>query len=211
MAMNPSLRAALSPFLGIGRGPAPVTETTALTPPAAPAAVDPAAAAPKGDEGDDDSGMKGKPATRKAPENDDGNGDEDGDDGDGDGDGDDDGDDDEGDEGDDDSDRDEMSGKKGKGKQAARNRERARIAAILGHPMAAANTEFAAHVALNTTLTRTEACAMIAAAPAAAPSLARRMEGAGMSAVRPGPTAPPVPPRVAIASSWDAAAKRVNL
>ncbi len=97
-------------------------------------------------------------------------------------------DDEEDEDGDDDSDeRDMKRGSKSKACRA-RRRERARISHILGHASAAANVEFAAHVALNTDMTRSQATALLEKAPkgAAAGSLATRMVGAQPAAPRPG-------------------------
>ena len=139
---NSLLRAssALS-FLGIGKGTVAANAVNkALADAAVTAARTPPPKTDKPPNADDDetTSAAGKPADK--PDSDDG--------------GDPDNDDDDDDDGDEDGDRDEMSGKKGKKVKNARARERSRIAAILGHPAAAANPDFAAHLAVATTLGR---------------------------------------------------------
>lgn len=113
---------------------------------------------------------------------------------------------DDGDEGGDDPDS-EMRGRSAAA--AARRRERARCAAILAHPAASLRADYAGHLAFNTRLSRREAIALLKAAPKAGGGLSGRMadyagQRAGASNANPG-TSP-----TTIASSWDAAFKRVK-
>jgi hypothetical protein len=103
-------------------------------------------------------------------------------------------------EGDPDTDRDELAGRKGKKKKAARSRERARIATILSHPAAAANPEFAAHLALNTPLDRAAACKVLATAPVANGTTISIADRMARAKVQQG-VAPKV--RRSSAASWD--------
>lgn len=115
-------------------------------------------------------------------------------------------DDDNDDEGNDDSDSEDMKG--GKKAAHARLRERSRIAAILESPAAAANLDYAVKVALTTDLTRSQAIALLQAAPkpnANGGRLADRMADYG--AQRPGPGAAPIPKgQAAIDALWDSRA-----
>ena len=124
---------------------------------------------------------------------------------------DDDADDGEDEDGDDDSDeRDMKRGSKSKACRA-RRRERARIGHILGHASAAANIDFAAHIALNTDMPRSQAIALLDKAPKGAPSasLANRMVGAQPPAPRPGAGAQP-PADKGKAAVADAFGKRIE-
>ena len=71
----------------------------------------------------------------------------------------------------DDKDDDEMRGNSAAA--AARRRERARCAAIFACQAAGSNTQLAAHLAFNTTMTRSEAIGALEAAPAPEPQRAR--------------------------------------
>jgi hypothetical protein len=116
--------------------------------------------------------------------------------------------DDEDEEGNPDSDKDELEGRKGKKKQAARHRERARIAAILSHPSASANFVLASAIAFDSGLDRAAGCKVLGAAPAASAttiSLADRMARA--AAAQRGPERSR---GHAIAASWDKAAMQAE-
>ena len=97
----------------------------------------------------------------------------------------DDDDDQDGEEREDDEDDEDM--KKGSKARGAREREKARIACILGHPSAKGREETAAHLALNTNMPRHQACRILASTPPArGPSrLAAAMESRAAVAVGP--------------------------
>lgn len=116
----------------------------------------------RADDGDD--AKKGKAGKKGRKAKDELDPDDEGDEGGGD----DDPDDDDEDEGDDEGDDDEARGKKGRAVRAARRHERARCAAILTHPAAARAPELAARLAFATRLPRSEAVALLDAAPASA-------------------------------------------
>lgn len=95
----------------------------------------------------------------------------------------------------------------------ARVRERARCAAILTHPAAAANMPLAQQLAFGSRMGRKEACAVLAAATAGAPKggeLGTAM--AGFAGLRPG-AAPPSEPggTKQIEASWDRAAAKAGV
>jgi hypothetical protein len=102
----------------------------------------------------------------------------------------------------------------------ARVRERARIAAILTHPAAAANAALAQQLAFGTRMGRHEAGRVLAAAGTAAPAQQQSATSAGQlsaamagfAGLRPGPSAPPsaTGPK-AIDASWDRARQRAGL
>lgn len=115
-----------------------------------------------------------------------------------------------GDPDDEDDDEEEMKGKGEAG--AARLRERARCAAILGHPAASANVEFACELAFNTRLGRKEAVALLQKAPKAQRNggLAQRMADAPNFRTS-GAAAPSLSGKAAVDASWDAAAERAGI
>jgi hypothetical protein len=104
----------------------------------------------------------------------------------------------------------------------ARVRERARIAAILTHPAAAASPALAQQLAFGTHMGRHEAGRVLAAAGTAAPAQSQQSAAssaghlsaamAGFAGLRPGPSAPPsaTGPK-AIDASWDRARQRAGL
>jgi len=99
-----------------------------------------------------------------------------------------------------------------KAAMAARQYERKRIGAILGHGNAAAHPGVAMQLAFQTNVSAKMAGAVLAGAGAGAPAkngLADRM--AGLSVPRPGPGAPPAASgSAAVQGGWDAAYKRVG-
>ena len=168
---------AASTFLGIGAGEAPrarIVPTLAGAPAADPTqtTAGPAPAPAPGSAPRSAKPAKGKKSTKTKKAD---GGEPDGDD-------DDDEDDNDDEDGDEDSDEEEMRRGSGSTICRARRRERARIGAILAHPSAAKNPDFAAHVALNMDIGREAACALLDKAPApaapgpAATGLASRME-----------------------------------
>ena len=126
----------------------------------------------------------------------------------GEGDGEEDEDEDEDEDGDDGSDEKDMATDgKSKAVRCARSRERTRCAAILGAPEAAKNIQLAAHLAFETTLSRSAAIAALKKGIAASPSggLARRMATVTPPNVHAGAERSQAAPRGAIAASWDRA------
>ena len=111
---------------------------------------------------------------------------------------------DETDDGDDKSDDEESSGKRGKKRASARRRERARCASIFASEHAAANVEMAAHLAFQTSLTRSQAIALLAKAPPGSGGLAAAMQRIPNPRVGPGANAE-APTDQAIATGWDKA------
>ena len=110
--------------------------------------------------------------------------------------------DDDGDDDDNDDEEDRREMRAGSPARAARLRERARIAAILESPAAAANLDFAVTLALTTDLPRNEAIGLLKAAPkAGAKSLGAKMEQFGH--YRPNAGGVPAPKgQAAIDSLW---------
>jgi hypothetical protein len=103
---------------------------------------------------------------------------------------------------DDDDDDEEMTGKGSAA--AARQRERARCAAIFSCPQAAQNVAFAAHLAFETNLTRKQAVDLMSKAPIApAASSGREARNPNLGAGAAQPSGPQ-----AVAASWDAAFKK---
>lgn len=102
----------------------------------------------------------------------------------------------------------EMSGQRGQLVASARGRERARCAAILGHPKAAGNFALAAHLAFGTSLSRNQAVAALdVGGQAAATGLGARM--AGLAGAKPTASAPAPSAAAKIAGSWDRAFAKV--
>lgn len=156
---------ASSTFLGIGANPGAVPPAVVGSP--AAAAPAPAAPAPAGTIIPPASTKGGKSAKKNGKAADQADEEDDNDD----------------EEGDDDSDEEEMRRGSSSTICRARMRERSRISAIMGHPSASKNPDFAAHVALNMNIGRQAACALLDRTPtapaAAAPtpsSLTTRME-----------------------------------
>ena len=122
--------------------------------------------------------------------------------------GDGDGEEDEDEDGDDESDEKDMATDgKSKAVRCARSRERTRCAAILGAPEAAKNIQLAAHLAFETTLSRSAAMAALKKGIAASSpgGLAGRMATVTPPNVHAGVERSQAAPRGAIAASWDRA------
>jgi hypothetical protein len=188
MALSPRMRAALMPFLSTGSKMPPTRSAKPVAPVALPAVaakpvarIAPPAIAARAVANRPASA--GRPTVAVAPKGKPGADDS---------------------VGDDLSDRAEMSGKRGAGIKAARLRERARIAAIMSHPTALADPDYAAHLALNSVLDRKSARAVLDGGPRGA-SAGRLIAASWDATVAPSGRVGKSPPG-SIAASWDAAA-----
>ena len=118
--------------------------------------------------------------------------------------------------GEEDDDDEEMSGKSAAAQ--ARGRERARCASIFASQYAQGREAFAAHLAFNTTMPRSEAIAMLkmapaAAAPAPAAAPGSRAAHPGRGAQNPDVTSTAAPPKARkqqISDSWGAAHEAIT-
>lgn len=118
-------------------------------------------------------------------------------------------------DGDDASDEDDMKrGGKGKSKavRSARMRERSRIAAILGHESAQGREQAAAHLALTTSMSRSEAVGVLASLPKEAAAQTGRLASAmeAHRGVHAGAGAPALTPEDAAKAGWAAAMHKAS-
>ena len=112
----------------------------------------------------------------------------------------------------DDEDEDDKQDRKDAKASAARGRERARCLAILGSKHSEGRAEMALHLAMNTSMGRRQAVALLKASPKSQATSALSVRMQGMETVRPGPDGnAKADKRQVAASSWDASAKRVGL